>query len=227
MSELIRVEGVHKSFHDGVRELLVLKGIDLEIEAGEIIAIMGASGVGKSTLLHILGALDRPTSGRVLYDGQDIFTMSDDELAHFRNQQIGFVFQFHHLLPEFSALENVAMGALIAREERRVALERASELLDQMGLGDRLHHKPSQLSGGERQRVAIARALINAPRVVLADEPTGNLDRKASEAIHDLLWELNARIGQTLIIVTHNQELARRAHRLIEMKDGRFVTTQD
>lgn len=223
MSNLVVVKNLYKSFHDGTVDVDVLKGVDLTIAKGEILTIMGASGAGKSTLLHLLGALDRPTSGTILYDQEDIFAKSDDELALFRNQQIGFVFQFHHLLPEFSALENVAMGALIARQEKATAFGRATELLEQMGLMDRLHHKPSQLSGGERQRVAIARALMNEPRVILADEPTGNLDKKSSEAIHDLLEELNRRTGQTLVLVTHNQELAKRTHRLVEIKDGRLI----
>jgi lipoprotein-releasing system ATP-binding protein len=232
MSNLIRVIDLHKSYYDIVTvspmergsklaELPVLKGVDLEVQTGEILAIVGASGVGKSTLLHLIGALDRPTNGKVFYEGQDIFTFNDRELDRFRNQEIGFVFQFHHLLPEFTALENVAMGVLIARQNLDVAYDRARELLDYVGLAERLEHRPYELSGGERQRVAIARALVNHPKVVLADEPTGNLDRKTSEAVHDLLWDLNDRFSQTFILVTHNHALARRADRLIHLVDGK------
>lgn len=232
MSNLIRVIDLHKSYYDVVTvspmergsklaELPVLKGVDLEVQTGEILAIVGASGVGKSTLLHLIGALDRPTSGKVFYEGQDIFTFNDKELDRFRNQEIGFVFQFHHLLPEFTALENVAMGVLITRQNFDVAYDRARELLDYVGLAERLEHRPYELSGGERQRVAIARALVNHPKVVLADEPTGNLDRKTSEAVHDLLWDLNNRFSQTFILVTHNHTLARRANRLIHLVDGK------
>jgi lipoprotein-releasing system ATP-binding protein len=236
MSNLIRVVDLHKSYYDvvitaptkkglkddkGSTELRVLKGIDVEVQKGEILAIVGASGVGKSTLLHLIGALDRPTSGKVFYEGRDIFAFNDRELDRFRNQEIGFVFQFHHLLSEFTAIENVAMGALIAGENPRDAYKRAGELLSYVGLSERLEHHPYELSGGERQRVAIARALINRPTVILADEPTGNLDRKTSEAVHDLLWELNDRFHQTFIIVTHNQGLAQRAERLIHFVDGK------
>ena len=187
----------------------------------ELLAIVGASGVGKSTLLHIIGTLDRPTSGSVLYDEQDVFTLSDTELARFRNQEIGFVFQFHHLLPEFTALENVAMGALITSSNNKTIYKEAASLLDYVGLSERLSHYPSQLSGGERQRVAIARSLINQPKIVLADEPTGNLDRRNSEAVLELLWDLNAKSGQTFVIVTHNQALAQRVDRVIQLVDGK------
>ena len=236
MSNLIRVVDLHKSYYDvvmtaptkkglkddkGSTELRVLKGIDVEVQKGEILAIVGASGVGKSTLLHLIGALDRPTLGKVFYEDRDIFAFNDRELDRFRNQEIGFVFQFHHLLSEFTAIENVAMGALITGEKSSEASRRARELLSYVGLAERLEHHPYELSGGERQRVAIARALINRPTVVLADEPTGNLDRKTSEAVHDLLWELNDRFHQTFIIVTHNQALAQRADRLIHLVDGK------
>ena len=220
MNNLIHVIDLHKSYYDGLRELPVLKGIDLEVQMAEILAIVGASGVGKSTLLHLLGAFDRPTQGKVFYEGQDIFALNDKALDQFRNQEIGFVFQFHHLLPEFTVLENVAMAALIAGGKSDVAYNRARELLDYVGLAERLTHRPYELSGGERQRVAIVRALMNHPKVVLADEPTGNLDRKTSEAVHDLLWDLNDQFGQTFIIVTHNQMLAQRADRLIHLVDG-------
>lgn len=219
-NNLIRVVDLCKSYYDGLTELPVLKGIDLEVKRAEIIAIVGASGVGKSTLLHLLGGLDRPTEGTIFYEGEDLFALNDQELDQFRNEEIGFVFQFHHLLPEFTALENVAMPGLIARQQPDVAQRRAKELLDYVGLGERLEHRPSELSGGERQRVAIARALVNEPKVVLADEPTGNLDQKTSEAVHDLLWTLNDQFNQTFIIVTHNQALAQRADRLIQLVNG-------
>jgi lipoprotein-releasing system ATP-binding protein len=220
MNNLIRVVDLYKSYYDGLTELPVLKGVDLAVKKAQIVAIVGASGVGKSTLLHLLGGLDRPTEGEVFYEGENIFALNDQELDRFRNEEIGFVFQFHHLLPEFTALDNVAMSGLIARQESDVAQDRAKELLEYVGLGERLEHRPSELSGGERQRVAIARALVNQPRVVLADEPTGNLDQKTSEAVHDLLWTLNDQFNQTFIIVTHNQALAQRADRLIQLVDG-------
>jgi lipoprotein-releasing system ATP-binding protein len=202
-------------------ELPVLRGIDIAVEVGEIVSIVGDSGVGKSTLLNLMGALDRPTGGTVLYEGQDIFKLTDRELARFRNQELGFVFQFHHLLPEFSAIENVMMPALITGKKKEEARETAAELLGRVGLTGRQQHKPSELSGGEQQRVAVARALVNDPKVVLADEPTGNLDRKTSEGIHDLLWELNERANQTFIIATHNESLAQRCDRIIELADGK------
>ena len=220
MNKLIRIADLYKSYYDGLTELPVLKGINLEVKKAEIVAIVGASGVGKSTLLHLLGGLDRPTEGTIFYEGEDIFALNDQDLDRFRNEEIGFVFQFHHLLPEFTALENVAMPGLIAQQKPDVAEDRAKELLDYVGLGERLEHRPSELSGGERQRVAIARALVNQPKVVLADEPTGNLDQKTSEAVHDLLWTLNDQFGQTFIIVTHNQTLAQRADRLVQLVDG-------
>lgn len=221
--KLIRIVDLHKSYYDGESELPVLQGIDLEIYMSELLAVVGASGVGKSTLLHIIGTLDRPTAGNVLYDEQDVFTLSDTELARFRNKEIGFVFQFHHLLPEFTALENVAMGALITSSNNKTVYKEAESLLDYVGLSERLSHYPNQLSGGERQRVAIARSLINQPKIVLADEPTGNLDRRSSEAVLELLWDLNATSGQTFVIVTHNQELAQQVDRIIQLVDGKVV----
>ena len=228
--KLIRIVDLHKSYYDGESELPVLQGIDLEIYMSELLAVVGASGVGKSTLLHIIGTLDRPTAGNVLYDEQDVFTLSDTELARFRNKEIGFVFQFHHLLPEFTALENVAMGALITSsdnktvyKDNKTVYKEAESLLDYVGLSERLSHYPNQLSGGERQRVAIARSLINQPKIVLADEPTGNLDRRSSEAVLELLWDLNAKSGQTFVIVTHNQELAQQVDRIIQLVDGKVV----
>ena len=218
---LIRIVDLRKSYYDGESELPVLQGINLEIYMSELLAVVGASGVGKSTLLHIMGTLDRPTGGSVLYDEQDVFALSDAELARFRNREIGFVFQFHHLLPEFTALENVAMGALITSSNTQNVYKEAESLLDYVGLSERLSHYPSQLSGGERQRVAIARSLINQPKVVLADEPTGNLDRRSSEAVLELLWDLNSKSGQTFVIVTHNQELAQQVDRVIQLVDGK------
>ncbi len=220
---LIRIIDLHKSYYDGESELPVLQGIDLEIKTSELLAVVGASGVGKSTLLHIMGTLDRPTAGQVIYGEQDVFTLQDTELARFRNKEVGFVFQFHHLLPEFNALENVAMAALITTPSNKTIYEEAASLLEYVGLAERLSHYPSQLSGGERQRVAIARALINKPKVVLADEPTGNLDRRNSEAVHELLWDLNAKSGQTFVIVTHNSELAEQVDRVVQLVDGKVV----
>lgn len=220
---IIRVVDLHKSYYDGEAELPVLQGINLDIYMSELLAIIGSSGVGKSTLLHLIGTLDRPTTGSVLYDEHDIFTLPDTELARFRNKEIGFVFQFHHLLPEFTALENVAMGALITTSNDKQVYEEAEALLDYVGLSERLSHFPSQLSGGERQRVAIARSLINKPKVVLADEPTGNLDRRSSEAVLELLWDLNSKSGQTFVIVTHNQELTQQVDRVVQLVDGKIV----
>lgn len=223
MNKLIRVIDLHKCYSDGtIDEVEVLKGIDLEIFRGEIVAILGTSGVGKSTLLHLIGGLDRPTSGQIFYEDQDIFTFPDRELDRFRNLEIGFVFQFHHLLPEFSALENVAIGALISEIDQQNAFDRADQLLDYVGLSHRKDHQPTQLSGGERQRVAVARALINQPTVILADEPTGNLDGKTSENILELLWSLNHQLDQTIILVTHDEQLAKRADRIVKIVDGKI-----
>jgi len=224
---LIRVEDVHKSFpvvqQDGGNGsvLEVLKGVTLEIEKGETIAIVGASGAGKSTLLHILGTLDRPTSGHVHYEQLDLSRLDDEALSRFRNRHIGFVFQFHHLLPEFSALENVAMPALIAGEKPKSAMELAEEMLQLTGLSERRNHKPPQLSGGEQQRVAVARALVNKPLAVLADEPTGNLDSANATIVHDLIRRLGREQGQTFVIVTHNERLAKQADRVVRIEDGR------
>ena len=220
---LIRIVDLHKSYYDGDAELRVLQGINLSVYTSELLAIVGASGVGKSTLLHIIGTLDRPTAGSVLYSEDDIFSLPDKALAGFRNKEIGFVFQFHHLLPEFTALENVAMAALITTSNHKTTYKEAEALLDYVGLAERCAHYPGQLSGGERQRVAIARALINQPRVVLADEPTGNLDRRSSEMVLELLWDLNAKSGQAFVIVTHNQELAQQVDRVVQLVDGKVV----
>jgi lipoprotein-releasing system ATP-binding protein len=207
----------------GPEALHVLDGIDLDIQQGEMLAVVGASGVGKSTFLHILGGLDRPTSGRVLFGNVDVFSLEAGKLARFRNERVGFVFQFHHLLPEFSALENVMMPALIRRTGRAEAVKTASGILGEVGLAGRLHHRPGELSGGEQQRVAVARALMLKPDVVLADEPTGNLDTHTGEAVHDLLLSINRQKGTTFVIVTHNDKLAVRAHRVLRMAEGRLT----
>lgn len=221
----IILEGVdiHKSFPTGAGTLHVLKGVDIGVKKGEIVAVVGASGVGKSTLLHILGALDRPTKGKVNLNSTDIFSLSDKKLAHFRNKTIGFVFQFHHLLPEFSALENVMMPKLIAGGEENSIKKKAMDILSEVGLLERANHKPGELSGGEQQRVAVARALINDPQVVIADEPSGNLDKATGEELHNLISQLNQKKEQTFIIATHNQLLAQRAHRIIALVEGKAV----
>lgn len=219
----VEVEGVHKEFEHGGRTLRVLTGIDLALEAGERVAIMGASGAGKSTLLHVLGTLDLPTRGSIRFDGEEITRMSPARLADFRNRSIGFVFQFHHLLNEFTALENAMMPGLIQRRPRGEAEERAREVLARVGLAERLAHKPGELSGGEQQRVALARAMVLEPALLLADEPTGNLDRRTGEEIHELFVELNRERGTTLLVVTHNPDLAGMMPRVLEMEDGGLV----
>jgi len=218
---MLLTDNLYKNYYLDKRTIEVLKGIDLEIYEGEIVAIMGPSGVGKSTLLHILGVLDCPTSGRVLIDDIDIFQYDNRKLAEYRNTTVGFVFQFHHLLPEFSALENVMLPGMIAGINKITIRNRAIELLTEVGLEERMDHRPNELSGGEQQRVAVARALINSPKLLLADEPSGNLDRQSAEALHQLFWELNQKLNQTLIIVTHNVDLAQQADRVIELFDGR------
>ncbi len=212
------VRGLHKEYAFG--KLHVLKGIGFTVKPGERIAIVGKSGAGKSTLLHLLGTLDRPTSGTITFGGEDVFRRGGAGLAKFRNENLGFIFQFHHLLPEFSALENVMMPMVIARESRSQAEIQAREVLATVGLADRMQHKPSELSGGERQRVAVARAIVRKPSIVLADEPTGNLDAKTGGGIHDLLVNLNETRGMSLITVTHNPDLARKMHRQIRLVDG-------
>lgn len=215
---MIKVENIHKSYGS----LHVLKGIDLEIARGEIVSIVGASGAGKSTLLHIMGTLDRADKGNIYIDSRQIDKMPEREFSDFRNKNIGFVFQFHHLLPEFTALENVCIPAFIGKVPRAEAEKRAIELLSYLNLQDRISHKPSELSGGEQQRIAVARALINNPKVILADEPSGNLDSKSSEELHNLFFDLRQKFDQTFVIVTHNLELADMADRKLTIVDGRI-----
>ncbi len=222
-SPLLQVNDVSKSFLLENQTVEVLKGVNLEVRKGELLAMLGASGAGKSTLLHILGTLDRPTKGTVCYESQDIFRLSEQELAQFRNRRIGFVFQFHHLLPEFTALENTYLPSLMQKRPVSQCIEEASALLSQVGLGHRLHHKPGELSGGEQQRVAVARALIHNPDLVLADEPTGNLDTHTGETLFALLRTLNQKRKTAFVIVTHNERLSEQADRLIHMVDGRIV----
>jgi lipoprotein-releasing system ATP-binding protein len=220
---MITVTNLHKSFPMGDHTLSVLKGIDLTIARGELIAVIGASGAGKSTLLHILGLLDRPTSGTVCFEGQDLFQLSESAQAEFRNTRIGFVFQFHHLLPEFTALENACMPALIQRRQPEDVKAEATAILNDVGLGARLQHKPGELSGGEQQRVAVARALLQKPDLVLADEPTGNLDTHTGDALFALMRELNKARGTTFVIVTHNDKLSSQADRIVHMQDGQII----
>jgi lipoprotein-releasing system ATP-binding protein len=223
MKPLIQVQQLFKSYENGPKRVEVLKGIDLSFIPGERGAIVGASGVGKTTLLHILGTLDRPTSGKVLYEGEEVFALNERELSLFRNREIGFVFQFHHLLPEFSALENTMVPCLIQGIPKKEAALRAESILTLVGLKDRLSHKPGELSGGEQQRVAVARAIVLEPKVLLADEPTGNLDTKTGESVFDLLQEINRVKGVTLIVVTHNLTLANKLSRQIHLIDGKAV----
>jgi lipoprotein-releasing system ATP-binding protein len=220
---LLKAVGVEKSFMLGGRKIHVLRGIDLELQAGDMAAVVGASGAGKSTLLHVLGTLDAPTAGKIFFEGVDLTRLSPARMAEFRNRSLGFVFQFHHLLPEFTALENVMMPALIQRVPEKEARRRALDLLKEVELQDRLAHRPGELSGGEQQRVALARALVMAPKLLLADEPTGNLDAKTGEGIHQLFYRMNRERGVTMLIVTHNQELARVLPRRLRMLDGSIV----
>jgi lipoprotein-releasing system ATP-binding protein len=223
---LVRVEALHKSFRHMGNVLEVLKGIDLEINRGELLSIVGASGAGKSTLLHCIGTLDLPSSGKIQLDGQELTTLSSPKLARVRNQSIGFVFQFHHLLPEFNALENVMMPGLIRGDAKKRMEQRAHELLGEVGLSHRVTHRPGEMSGGEQQRVAIARALTLEPKLLLADEPTGNLDTATSDAVHDLFFDINEKHGTTIVVVTHNPSFAQRMPRVVEMSDGKIVNDQ-
>lgn len=222
MSErLIEASGLCKSYGDG-RRVDVLRDLDIRVGAGESVAIVGQSGVGKSTLLHVLGALDRPNSGCVSFGGTDVFALDERGQAAFRNREVGFIFQFHHLLPDFSAVENVMMPLLIAGKGASEAERRARALLEQVGLGDRLTHKPGELSGGEQQRVAVARAIAHRPRAILADEPTGNLDPRTSAEVHELLMRINREEGTSLVIVTHNLDLAGLTDRVLRLENGRL-----
>ncbi|MGB3395626.1 MAG: ABC transporter ATP-binding protein [Nitrospira sp.] len=222
---MIDVVDLYKSFPMGGRELVVLNNINLHIKRGELITIMGASGAGKSTLLQILGTLDRPTKGTVSFDGQDLFQLTEQQQAEFRNRRVGFVFQFHHLLPEFSALENACLPAMIQKRDMADVVGEATKLLSEVGLADRLHHKPGELSGGEQQRVSVARALMQQPDLVLADEPTGNLDSHTGEALFALLRQVNRSRGTTFVIVTHNDKLSSQADRIVSMQDGMIVSS--
>lgn len=213
---MIKINNITKSYQN----LKVLKGIDLEVAKSEILCLVGASGAGKSTLLHIMGTLDKPDTGEVFIKGENVFQLSDKRLSAFRNQHIGFVFQFHHLLPEFTAVENIALPAMIAGLTRKKALQQAHDLLEMFVMNDRAEHKPSQLSGGEQQRVAVARALINKPLVVFADEPSGNLDSKNAKELHALFLDLRDKLQQTFVIVTHNEAFANMADRTLQIKDG-------
>ena len=216
---MIKIENIKKR----VGTLQVLKGINLTVNDGEIISIAGPSGAGKTTLLQIIGTLDKPDEGNVCYNGTDVFSLKEKELSQFRNRNIGFIFQFHQLLPEFTALENVCIPAMIAKTDKREYMKRAKELLDFLGLKDRMEHKPSELSGGEKQRVAVARALINRPAVILADEPSGSLDTKNKEELHKVFFNLRKETGQTFIIVTHDEQLASTTDRTIHMLDGNIT----
>ena len=219
---MIEIKNITKSFGS----LQVLKGIDLKIEKGEVVSIVGPSGAGKTTLLQIIGTLDRPDGGTVCVDGTDVTTLSQKQLSDFRNRRLGFVFQFHQLLPEFTAIENIMIPAYIAGKSGKEAKARAEELLQFMGLSDRAHHKPAELSGGEKQRVAVARALVNNPAVILADEPSGSLDSQNKKELHQLFFDLRERFGQTFVIVTHDEELATLTDRTIHMRDGLLVTPE-
>jgi lipoprotein-releasing system ATP-binding protein len=217
---MLTATGIYKRYDN----LTVLKGVDINISKGEIVSIVGSSGAGKSTLLHILGTLDKADQGRISLNGQQIELLSGRKLAAFRNKHIGFVFQFHHLLPEFTALENVCIPGWIAGQKKKEVVIKATELLKTLGLGDRLENKPQQLSGGEQQRVAVARALINSPAIVMADEPTGNLDSANAKELHQLFIDLRNKFNQTFLIVTHNEELAAMSDRVLHMKDGKIIS---
>jgi lipoprotein-releasing system ATP-binding protein len=222
VATLISARAVDKSFHDAGREIVVLRGLDLEVATGEEIAIVGESGTGKSTLLHMLGSLERPTAGEILFEERNLFAMDERETAEFRNHKLGFVFQFHYLLADFSALENVMMPALIARLTDHEARERAAAMLELIGLKDKLRRRPAELSGGEQQRVAVARAVVLRPRLVLADEPTGNLDPKTADEVHELFHRLNRELGLTLVVATHNERLSHSMTRTLRLQNGRL-----
>lgn len=217
---VFRAVNLHKTFHKAGTDIVVLRDLQLDLHAGEIVGILGASGAGKSTFLHLAGGLDRPTSGRIVHNGVDIFDQSERELARFRNRKIGFVFQMHYLLSEFTCLENVMMPGIIAGSHRDAVEEKARILLERVGLGERMTHRPGELSGGEQQRAAVARALVNDPALVLADEPTGNLDARTAGSVQDLFLELNTELETTFLVVTHNREMASHFHRRFELRDG-------
>jgi lipoprotein-releasing system ATP-binding protein len=219
---LMRAVAVDKKFFDAGREIWVLRGLNLEVASGEEIAIVGQSGVGKSTLLHVLGSLEPPTAGTIYFEEQDLFAMDERHLAEFRNARLGFIFQFHYLLADFSALENAMMPALIARLPDREARSRAAEILELVGLGEKMHRRPAELSGGEQQRVAVARAVVLRPRLVLADEPTGNLDPQTADEVHALFHRLNRELGITLIVATHNERLSRSMGRTLRLREGKL-----
>jgi lipoprotein-releasing system ATP-binding protein len=229
---VLRAEGIAKSYSLGRREIPVLRGVDLSIEPGETVALLGASGAGKSTLLHVLGLLDPPTAGSVWYRGREVSSLSGPERARLRHREIGFVFQFYHLIPELTALQNVELGTMMDRgpfawlRNRRALQDRSRSLLEQVGLGERLRHRPDELSGGERQRVAIARALVAEPHVILADEPTGNLDSATAEGVLELLFRINEQRRIAFLLVTHNEDLARRCDRIVRLKDGVIVVPE-
>jgi len=220
---ILKVNNIHKSYKNGETVIEVLKGVDFTVKRGEVLSIMGPSGAGKSTLLNIIGTLELPDNGEILYNNINPFDLDEKRLAKFRNEKIGFVFQFHHLLPEFTALENVMVPSIIYNDDFEKAREKAHSLLDRVGLGDRINHKPAQLSGGERQRVAVARAMINNPEVILADEPTGNLDIENGENLLKLILDLNTSLGVTFIIATHNLEVSKICARTIYLRDGKIV----
>ncbi|GIU34751.1 MULTISPECIES: lipoprotein-releasing ABC transporter ATP-binding protein LolD [unclassified Shewanella] len=224
---LLQVSHVSKRYQEGSVDTEVLHGVELQVFKGEQLAIVGSSGSGKSTLLHIMGTLDSPSSGSVTMLGEDLYKLSSQRQAQIRNEHLGFIYQFHHLLPEFTALENVSMPALIQGQSRKQVEAKAKSLLERVGLGHRLSHTPAEMSGGERQRVAIARALINDPKLVLADEPTGNLDANSGEAVYELITELAAQLGTAFVVVTHDQSLAARMDRQLHMKDGRLVQAEE
>jgi len=219
---LLQIKNLRKTYKSGPQEVMVLKGLDMEVYRGDIVVIMGPSGVGKSTLLHLIGGLDSPTSGEIFLDGTNIFELYNSALAEFRNKSIGFVFQFHHLLPEFTAFENLLLPGMIGKVENSVLERKVNQLLNDVGLQQRKSHKPSELSGGEQQRIAVARALVNDPQLVLADEPTGNLDKNNGESLYKLILELNKKHNQTFIIVTHNELMAEQANCVVELEDGRI-----